>query len=282
MALAAGGRASKRRAERGHGDRLHPVPRAGGDAAGDAGDRGPVPPARRASAERLFEGSTPSRGGGQARRPGDRTGGRQGRVVFDNVSFAFQRPDGQLDPPAIKNINLTIEPGERVGILGATGAGKSALVNLLPRFYDVTEGRITIDGIDVRDFPQDNLRQVVGIALQEAVLFQGDVRFNLKFGAPDVDDDVMIGAAEAADADGFIDNLPEKYDAPVARRGYNFSGGQRQRLSMARALTPEPRILVLDDSTSALDVATESRVQAAIPQFGRRRPRSTWRSASAP
>jgi len=195
--------------------------------------------------------------------------GIKGRVVFDNVSFAFQRPDGQLDPPAIKKINLAIEPGERVGILGATGAGKSALVNLLPRFYDVTEGRITIDGTDVRDFPQENLRQVVGIALQEAVLFQSDVRFNLKFGAADADDDVMIAAAKAADAAGFIDNLPEKYDAPVARRGYNFSGGQRQRLSMGRALTPEPRILVLDDSTSALDVATESRVQAAIPQFSK-------------
>ena len=195
--------------------------------------------------------------------------GIKGKVVFENVSFAFPRPDGQLDPPVIRNINLAIEPGERVGILGATGAGKSALVNLLPRFYDVTEGRITIDGIDVRDFQQENLRQVVGIALQEAVLFGGDVRFNLKFGAQEVDDDVMIGAARAADAAGFVDNLPERYDAPVARRGYNFSGGQRQRLSMARALTPEPRVLVLDDSTSALDVATESRVQAAIPQFSK-------------
>ncbi len=191
----------------------------------------------------------------------------QGKVVFENVSFAFRRAGGELDPPAIKNINLTIEPGERVGILGATGAGKSALVNLLPRFYDVTEGRITIDGIDVRDFSQDNLRQVVGIALQEAVLFQGDIRFNLKFGDADIDDDVMMDAARAADAHGFIDNLPEKYDAAVDRRGYNFSGGQRQRLSMARAFTPEPRILILDDSTSALDVATESRVQSAIPTF---------------
>ncbi len=112
-----------------------------------------------------------------------------------------------------------------------------------------------------------NLRQIVGIALQEAVLFQGDVRFNLKFGAPDVDDEVMRAAAAAADADEFVDDLPERWDAPVSRRGYNFSGGQRQRLSMARTLTPLPRILILDDSTSALDVATESRVQAAIPEF---------------
>jgi ABC-type multidrug transport system fused ATPase/permease subunit len=190
-----------------------------------------------------------------------------GRVAFENVSFAFSKADGTLDPPVLKHINLAIEPGQRIGILGATGAGKTALVNLIPRFYDVTEGRVTIDGVDVRDIPQDNLREIVGIALQEAVLFEGDVRFNLKFGAQDASDKTMEDAAMAADAYGFIVNLPEKWDAPVARRGYNFSGGQRQRLSISRSLTPEPRILILDDSTSALDVATESRVQAAIPQF---------------
>jgi ATP-binding cassette subfamily B protein len=167
----------------------------------------------------------------------------------------------------LEHIDLTIEPGERVGILGATGAGKTALVNLLPRFYDVTDGRITIDGTDVRDMEQEDLRRIVGIALQEAVLFQGDVRFNVKFGAPDVDDDVMVAAAEAADAAEFVDDLPGQWEAEVARRGYNFSGGQRQRLSMARALTPLPRVLILDDSTSALDVETESRVQEAIPEF---------------
>ena len=193
--------------------------------------------------------------------------GVQGRLCFEDVSFAFRRPDGTLDPPALKHVSLTLEPGERVGILGATGAGKTALVNLVPRFYDVTEGRITIDGVDVRDIPQDDLRRIVGIALQEAVLFQGDVRFNLKFGDPDADDDRMKAAAAAADAGEFVDDLPERWDAPVSRRGYNFSGGQRQRLSMARTLTPLPRILILDDSTSALDVATESRVQDAIPEF---------------
>ncbi len=191
----------------------------------------------------------------------------KGRIVFDNVTFAFRRPDGELDPPALKNINLTIEAGQSIGFLGATGAGKTALVNLIPRFYDVTEGQITIDGVDVRDIQQENLRQIVGIGLQEALLFQGDVRFNLKFGAPEVDDEVMQDAAKAADSYGFITNLPEQWEAPVARRGYNFSGGQRQRLSMNRTLTTRPRILILDDSTSALDVATESRVQDAIPQF---------------
>jgi len=191
----------------------------------------------------------------------------KGRIVFENVSFAFQRPDGEFDPPALKNINLTIEPGEQVGFLGATGAGKSALVNLIPRFYDVTAGRITIDGVDVRDIPQENLRQMVGIALQEALLFQGDVRFNLKFGNPEVDDQVMVAAAKAADSYGFITNLPEQWEAPVSRRGYNFSGGQRQRLSINRTLTARPRILILDDSTSALDASTEGRVQEAIPEF---------------
>lgn len=191
----------------------------------------------------------------------------KGRLVFENVTFAFRRPDGELDPPAIKNFNLTVEPGERVGFLGATGAGKTALVNLVPRFYDVTEGRITIDGMDVRYIPQEELRKIVGIALQEAVLFQGDLRFNLKFGSPQVDDEVMQDAAKSADAYGFIENLPEKWEAPVARRGYNFSGGQRQRLSIARTLTAQPKILILDDSTSALDVATESRVQSSIPEF---------------
>jgi len=190
-----------------------------------------------------------------------------GQVVFDNVSFAFRRPDGELDPPVLKNINLTIEPGEQVGFLGATGAGKSALANLIPRFYDATEGSITIDDVDVRDVPQDNLRQIVGIALQEAVLFQGDLRFNMKFGAPDVEDKVMFEAAKAADAYGFVNNIPQKWEAPVAQRGANFSGGQRQRLSITRALTTRPKVLILDDSTSALDASTEGRVQEAIPGF---------------
>ena len=191
----------------------------------------------------------------------------KGKIVFDNVSFAFRRSDGELDPPALKNINLTIEPGQRIGFLGATGAGKTALVNLIPRFYDVTEGQITIDDIDVRDFPKEQLRQLVGIALQEALLFQGDMRMNLKFGNPQAEDEVMMEAAKAADSYGFITNLPLQWDAHVARRGYNFSGGQRQRLSMNRTLTTQPKMLILDDSTSALDVATESRVQDAIPQF---------------
>lgn len=159
-----------------------------------------------------------------------------------------------------------IEPGQAVGILGATGAGKTALIGLIPRYYDVRTGRVTIDGVDVRDLDLSDLRGVVGTALQEAVLFQGTVRENVRFAEPDADDDRITEAARAADAFDFVEALPERWDAPVSRRGYNFSGGQRQRLSMARALVPRPRVLILDDSTSALDVATETRVQAAIPQ----------------
>lgn len=191
----------------------------------------------------------------------------EGRVAFEDASFGFRQSDGEMGPPVLKNINLTIEPGQRVGILGATGSGKSALVNLIPRFYDVTEGRVTIDGVDVRDIRQDDLRRIAGIALQEAVLFLGDMRFNLKFGNADAEDEEMFGAARAADAWAFVTNLPEQWEAPVARRGYNFSGGQRQRLSITRALTARPKVLILDDSTSALDASTEGRVQEAIPDF---------------
>jgi len=221
-----------------------------------------------ASAERILEAydaeaTITDREDAQVLEPDD----VQGRIRFENVTFAFRRSDGDLDPPVLKNIDLTIEPGEQIGILGATGSGKSALINLLPRFYDVTDGRITIDGIDVRDVPLDNLRSIVAIALQEALLFQGDVRFNLKFAQPDAEDYVMADAAKAADAHGFIVNLPEQWEAPVTRRGYNFSGGQRQRLSITRALTSQPKVIILDDSTSALDASTEGRVQSAIPEF---------------
>ena len=187
------------------------------------------------------------------------------RVEFENVSFAFDTGDGQA-ADVLHDINLVIEPGQTLGILGSTGAGKTALVNLIPRFYDVRSGRVTIDGVDVRDLPLDHVRSVIGTALQEAVLFQGDVRENVRFALPDATDTRIAAAARATDAYDFVEALPQKWDAPVSRRGYNFSGGQRQRLSMARALVPGPRVLILDDSTSALDVATESRVQAAIPE----------------
>jgi len=191
----------------------------------------------------------------------------QGRIVFENVSFSYTERDGQAGLPVLQDINLTIEPGQTVAFLGATGSGKSTLVNLIPRFYDVTAGRITIDGVDVRDIPIETLHQLVGVALQESVLFSGKVRENVCYGKPDATEDEMIETAQAADAHGFVSAIPEGYDAAVARRGANFSGGQRQRLAIARAVTVKPKILILDDSTSALDMATEARVQDALKRL---------------
>lgn len=188
----------------------------------------------------------------------------RGRIVFENVSFGYRDEKGVPQGHALQNINLTVEPGETVGFLGATGSGKSTLVNLVPRFYDVCEGRVTIDDVDVRDIPLEQIRQIVSPVLQEAVLFSGTVRGNILFGETNAEEDVMLAASRAADADSFVSKIPEAYDAPVARRGANFSGGQRQRLSIARALATRPKILILDDSTSALDLATEARVQTAI------------------
>ena len=187
-----------------------------------------------------------------------------GGVIFEQVSFAYDKT-GETE--ALKNINLEIKPGETVAFLGANGSGKSTLMSLIPRFYDPTKGRILIDGVDVRLIPQDTLRQVVGIALQKAFLFSGKIIDNVTFGNPGINYDEAVKASEVADADGFVSNLPEKYDAPVSRKGQNFSGGQQQRLSMARAFATRPRILILDDSTSAVDVETEGRILNALPQF---------------
>jgi len=185
----------------------------------------------------------------------------RGRVEFDDVSFSYEGAGG---PEAIENVSFVAEPGQTVAFLGPTGSGKSTVVNLVPRFYDVTKGRITIDGKDVRDFPQESLRSVVSIALQESILFSGTIKENIAFADPSLPYDSVTAVAKAADADGFVSAIPGTYDSRVARRGANFSGGQRQRLSIARAIAGKPRVLILDDSTSAVDVATESRIQAAL------------------
>ena len=191
-------------------------------------------------------------------------GSVRGRVVFENVSFGYTGPDGKAGPPVLRNISFVAEPGETVGFLGPTGSGKSTLVSLIPRFYDVTAGRITVDGIDVRDIPQDQLRTIIGTCLQQPNLFSGTVRENILFGAEDQSDNNMTAAAKDADADGFVTNIPRQYDDSVARHGTNFSGGQRQRLCIARTLAAKPNVLILDDSTSACDVATEARIQDAV------------------
>jgi ABC-type multidrug transport system fused ATPase/permease subunit len=184
--------------------------------------------------------------------------GVKGRVAFEGVSFSF---NSNSSSETLKNISFVAEPGETVAFLGSTGCGKTALINLIPRFYDTTSGRITIDGADVRDIPQDILRQIVVPVLQESILFSGDVRENIKMGNPEASDDEMEVSAKAADAHNFITVTPDGYDRRVARRGANFSGGQRQRLCIARSICTRPKVLIMDDSTSAVDVATESRIQ---------------------
>ncbi len=188
----------------------------------------------------------------------------RGRVAFENVTFGYRDADGQTGEPVLRNINLVAEPGEMVAILGATGSGKTTLINLIPRSYDVGEGRVTIDGVDVREVQIDELRSHIGYALQQAILFSGSVIDNIRMGRPETTYDEAEAIARVADAHGFVSRLHDTYDDRVAREGANFSGGQRQRLSIARALAPRPKILILDDSTSAVDVATETRIQAGL------------------
>jgi ATP-binding cassette subfamily B protein len=188
----------------------------------------------------------------------------QGQVRFENVGFHY---NGASDEPVLQNINLVAEPGETIAILGATGAGKSTLIHLIPRFYDVTEGRITLDGYDIREVRQDSLRAQIGVALQETLLFSGSVRDNIRYGKPEADHAAVQAAAQAAQAHNFIMELPEGYDTHVEARGVNLSGGQKQRLAIARALLTQPKILILDDSTSSVDVETETKIQAALERL---------------
>jgi len=184
-----------------------------------------------------------------------------GRVVFENVDFHY---NGTSDEPVLRQVDLVAEPGETVAILGATGSGKSSLVNLVPRFYDVSNGRVTIDGVDIRQLQQDSLLANIGVVPQESVLFSGTVKDNIRYGRPDASDEDVIAVAKAAQAHDFIMELPQGYDTHVEQRGMNFSGGQKQRLAIARALLLHPRVLILDDSTSSVDVETETRIQEAL------------------
>jgi ATP-binding cassette subfamily B protein len=188
----------------------------------------------------------------------------RGRVAFDDVCFSYNHG---CDEAVLEKVNLVAEPGQKVAILGATGSGKSSLIHLIPRFYDVRQGRVTLDGVDVRDIPLDALRAQIGVALQEAVLFSGTVRDNIRYGRPDASEEEVVAAAQAAQAHDFITALPEGYDSAIGQRGVNLSGGQKQRLAIARALLVRPRVLILDDSTSAVDVATEARIEAALEQL---------------
>ncbi len=192
----------------------------------------------------------------------------QGRVAFENVTFSYNGDEGEEPDPVLCGIDLTVEPGQTLAILGATGAGKSSLVHLIPRFYDVSSGRITIDGVDVRQVDQVALRRQIGIALQESILFTGTIRDNIRYGRPDASEAEVIAAAQMAQAHDFIMGFPEGYDSIIGQRGVNLSGGQKQRLAIARALLARPSILILDDSTSAVDVETEGRIQDALAGNG--------------
>jgi subfamily B ATP-binding cassette protein MsbA len=186
-------------------------------------------------------------------------------IRYEGVTFTYG------NEPVLKNVDLDVAPGEIVALVGGSGAGKSTLVNLLPRFYDVSEGRITVDGVDIRDTKLVSLRRLMGFVTQEVVLFNDTVRNNIAYGRSDVDEQLVIDAAKAANAHEFITNLPQGYDTTVGESGVLLSGGQRQRLAIARALFKDPPILVLDEATSALDTESERLVQQALNNLMRGR-----------
>jgi ATP-binding cassette subfamily B protein len=197
----------------------------------------------------------------------DRPGARplppvQGRLVFQNVEFSY---DGRA--LALEGLNLTVEPGQTIAVLGSTGSGKSTLINLIPRFYDVTAGAVLIDGHDVRDVTLQSLRRQIGIVTQETFLFSASLRENISYGRPEATLAEVIAAAKAAHIHDFIAGLPEGYDSVIGERGVGLSGGQKQRVAIARAILTDARILILDESTSSVDVETEFQIQQAFSQL---------------
>jgi len=186
---------------------------------------------------------------------------KNGHVDFKEVFFRYPNAGGE---PVLKNITFRAISGETVAIIGATGSGKSSLVNLIPRFYDVTEGKVLIDGKDIRNIKLNTLRNCVSMVLQESILFSGTIMENLRWGRDDAKDEEVIEAAKKADAHDFITHFPDGYNTVVGQRGVNLSGGQKQRLAIARALLKNPVILIMDDSTSAIDMGTEARIQSAL------------------
>jgi ATP-binding cassette, subfamily B, multidrug efflux pump len=188
----------------------------------------------------------------------------RGKVEFRDVSFRYR---GEAAAPVLRDISFVAQPGQTVAILGATGSGKSTLASLIPRFYDVTGGQVLLDDIDVREIDERTLHRQIGVALQESILFTGTIRDNIRYGRPDASDEEVERVARMAQAHDFIAGFEHGYDTKVGQRGVNLSGGQKQRIAIARALLVQPAILILDDSTSAVDVATEARIQAALATF---------------
>jgi subfamily B ATP-binding cassette protein MsbA len=183
----------------------------------------------------------------------------EGELVYDNVSFAYNR-----DEVVLKNINLTASPGEVVALVGHSGAGKTTMVDLIPRFFDPIEGRMRLDGHDLKDVKIDSLRDFIGIVPQETILFSGSLRDNIAYGDLEADEEAIQKAAQAANAHDFIMDFPEGYDTVVGERGVGLSGGQKQRISIARAILKNPKILILDEATSSLDSESEALVQEAL------------------
>lgn len=190
----------------------------------------------------------------------DGDSGQQGEIEFRDVSFTYPG----ASRPVLEHINLTIHQGETIAVMGATGCGKTTLVNLIPRFYDVTAGAVLVDGVDVREYRHQALREKVAVTLQKAELFTISIAENIAWGRPDALAEAIASAAETAQADGFIRSTPDGYHTVVAERGMSLSGGQRQRLSIARAVVKPAEILIFDDSTSALDLKTEADLYRAL------------------
>lgn len=187
--------------------------------------------------------------------------GHQGEIEFRNVSFAY--PDAP-DNPVLKNVSFQIEPGQTVAVIGSTGSGKSSLVHLIPRFYDTTGGEVLVDGINVRDYPMEVLRDKIGIVQQKSELFSRSIEENITWGTPNADPEKIRRAARLAQAEDFIQNTPNGYQTHVTESGHSLSGGQKQRISIARAMLKRPEILILDDAASALDLKTEAALQASF------------------
>ncbi len=212
-----------------------------------------------ASAQRIFE-ILDTKNEIEDKPGADDLGAISGRVEFEDVTFRYFSGGD----PVLSHVSFTAEPGQTVALLGATGSGKTTIINLLPRFYDVTEGRVLIEGRDVRDVTVESLRAQIGIVLQETTLFSGTIRDNIVYGRPDATMDEVIAVAQAGAAHDFIMEFPQGYETPVGERGSTLSGGQKQRIAIARALLLNPRILILDDSTSSVDLTTEYHIQQAL------------------
>ena len=186
---------------------------------------------------------------------------KNGSIQFENVSFRYS---DKSKKPALMNINLDIKSGQTIGILGGTGSSKTSLIQLISRLYDVTEGKVSVSGIDVRNYDLESLRDEVAVVLQKNVLFSGTIKENLRWGKKDASDEELVRVCRLAQADEFIEQFPEKYDTFIEQGGTNVSGGQKQRLCIARALLKKPKILILDDSTSAVDTKTDAIIRKAL------------------